>query len=240
MYLNKNSIKSTIFHRSEPLFNYQITKLKTYFTIASEAILLTIYKNNPIKIDQIRLTYSKKIVAAAGATLEIHGELESDVDLIVANHQSLIDIFSIESLVGNDVRFVGRAGIMDKWPVSVGTETVGHITIDLSDKRSIIHLIKEVKSKKGKKVVIFPEGTRNQTGKIEKFENGTRLIAEKLDLKVQPIVLTNITSVFDEKNRYAKAGTIGLHILPVVNRTDENWYAKLYEDMQATFLQFNN
>ena len=221
------------------LFSYQITKFKTYFTIASEAILLTIFKNNPKKIDQIRLDYSKKIVAAAGAKLEIFGNIEDDVDLIVANHQSLIDIFSIETLIGNDVRFVGRAGIMDKWPVSVGTQTVGHITIDLSDKRAIIHLIKEVKSKKGKKVVIFPEGTRNQTGKIEKFENGTKLIADKLDLKVQPIVLTNITSVFDEKNKYANPGTIGLHILPVVDRSDENWYTKLYDDMQATFLQYN-
>ena len=88
----------------------------------------------------------------------------------------MTDIFSLEEIIGNDVRFVGRTGIMDKWPVSRIVNRVGHITVDQKDRRAIIKLLKDVKACKGNKIIIFPEGTRSQSGKVEKLlKSGSKI-----------------------------------------------------------------
>ncbi|MDP7592397.1 MAG: lysophospholipid acyltransferase family protein [Litorilituus sp.] len=164
------------------------------------------------------------------------GSIDADTDILIANHQSMADIFSLEEIIGNDVRFVGRTGIMDKWPVSYIVDRVGHITVDQKDRRAIIQLLKDIKACKGKKVVIFPEGTRSQSGKIEPFEGGTKLIVEKLQLKAQPIVIKNILCVYDESTKTAKSGVIDIEALPPVTIKD-GWYEKAYQDMSRIFEQ---
>jgi 1-acyl-sn-glycerol-3-phosphate acyltransferase len=69
---------------------------------------------------------------------------------------------------------------MDQWSISRIVSRVGHITVDQQDRRAIIKLLKDVRACKRKKVIIFPEGTRSQSGKIDNFELGTKILVEKL------------------------------------------------------------
>ncbi|KIM10966.1 MAG: acyl-phosphate glycerol 3-phosphate acyltransferase [Sulfuricurvum sp. PC08-66] len=210
----------------------------TLFAI-TESILVYLFRKNLTTVDKIRAFFTHKIVQATGATVVVKGTLESDTHLIIANHQSNLDIFVLEDIIGPDVRFVGRKGIMDKWPTSTVVNTVGHITIDLEDKRSIIHLIKEVKAKKGLfPVVIFPEGTRQRTGRIETFEAGSKLVAEKLELKTQPCVIKNLLNVYNEKNKHTQAGIIEVEFLPPVSLT-EGWYEATHDAMQKCFTAYS-
>ena len=159
-----------------------------------------------------------------------------DTDILIVNHQSMMDIFSLEEVVGLDVRFIGRTGIMDVWPVSRIVDIVGHITVDQKDRRAIIKLLKDVKVCKGKKVVIFPEGTRSRSGKIEPFEAGAKLLVEKLKLKAQPVVIKNVLDIYDESNKTATSGTIEIEALPAVTAT-EGWYEEIHQQMSKTFNQ---
>lgn len=212
-------------------------KYTAAFYAVLEATFTPKFAFSPKIVDTMRTFFTKRIVAGLGAKVEVFGTLENDTDLIIANHQSQVDIFMIEQVVGNDTRFVGRKGIMDKWPTSVMVDFLGHITIDLEDKRSIIHLIKEVKKNKGKKIIIFPEGTRQNSGKIENFEAGAKLLADKLDLKVQGCVINNMLGVYNEHDRTAKKGTITITFLPPVTK-EENWFEKLHQAMQEKFLAY--
>ena len=148
----------------------------------------------------------------------------------------MTDIFVLEELIGNDVRFVGRTGIMDKWPISGIVNRVGHITVDQQDRRAIIKLLKDVRNCQGKKVIIFPEGTRSQSGKIETFEGGTKLVVEKLKLKAQPVVIKNILSIYNESVKIAKSGVVEVEALPAITIAD-GWYDKIQQDMKAVFEQ---
>jgi 1-acyl-sn-glycerol-3-phosphate acyltransferase len=123
---------------------------------------------------------------------------------------------------------------MDVWPVSRIVDMVGHITVDQKDRRAIIKLLKDVKICKGKKVVIFPEGTRSRSGKIEAFEAGTKLLVEKLNLKAQPIVIKNVLDIYDESNKTATSGTIEIEALPAINITD-GWYEETHQAMNKVF-----
>ena len=215
------------------LFFY-FKKYQVYLTIAAEAIALSFCRNDSTTFNKFRRFFSIRIVRCAGAKVSLTGTIDADTDILIINHQSMTDIFAMEEIIGNDVRFVGRTGIMDKWPVSYIVDRVGHITVDQQDRRAIIKLLKDVRRCQGKKVIIFPEGTRSQSGKIENFEAGTKVLVEKLGLKAQPVVIKNILAIYNESAKSAKNGVIEIEALPAVEVV-EGWYEKAHQDMSKVF-----
>ena len=212
-----------------------VFRIRTFFAhlaIAIGSMLIDHYKEDIEKVNRLRLWISRKVLRCTGLDYEVEGHLDDDTDLIIANHQSMMDIFLLEAHVGSDIRFVGRKGIMDVWPVGLVVNAIGHITIDREDRRSGVKLLKEVKAKKGKKVVIFPEGTRSSTGEIQAFEAGAKIVAEKLGLKVQPIVIKDLREYYSESEKHSRKGTVHIEILPPVELA-EGWYEKCRADMIA-------
>ena len=218
------------------MFAFYLKKYTMYVTIAAESVALSLCKPHSKTFDRFRRFFSIRIVRSAGAKVNVTGTIETDTDILIANHQSMTDIFSLEEVIGNDVRFIGRTGIMDKWPVSRIVDLVGHITVDQKDRRAIIKLLKDVKLCAGKKVVIFPEGTRSQSGKIEAFEPGAKVLVEKLNLKVQPVIIKNILSIYNESDKSATSGTIEIEVLPPIE-ISEGWYERTHHQMSNSFLK---
>jgi 1-acyl-sn-glycerol-3-phosphate acyltransferase len=219
------------------MLNFYIKKYAMYITIAAESVALSLCKQHGLTFNRLRRFFSIGIVRSAGANINLVGTIDSDTDILIVNHQSMTDIFSLEEVIGNDVRFVGRTGIMDKWPVSRIVNRVGHITVDQQNPRAIIKLLKDVKACKGKKVIIFPEGTRSQSGKIEPFEAGSKILVEKLMLKVQPVVIKNILSIYNESNKTACSGVIEIEALPTIT-IEEGWYEQAHHDMSKQFNKY--
>jgi len=196
--------------------------LSLYLVMVAGALLIYLCRNNPQRVDRLRIWVSRSALSCTGLRYEVRGELAPDTDLIIANHQSMMDIFLLESMIGPEIRFVGRKGIMDTWPVGLVTDIIGHITIDRSDRRSGVKLLKAVRAKKGKKVVIFPEGTRSFNGEIKAFEPGAKMVAEKLGLKVQPVVIKRLNEHYNESRKHSKKGTVFIEILDPVE-LQEGW-----------------
>lgn len=216
------------------MLSFILKKYKVYLTIAAESIALSLCPRHGKLFNKLRRFFSLAIVRNAGATVNLTGVIDDDTDILIVNHQTMTDIFVLEEIIGNDVRFVGRTGIMDKWPISRIVSRVGHITVDQQDRRAIIKLLKDVRACKGKKVIIFPEGTRSQSGKIENFEVGTKVLVEKLNLKAQPVVIKNILSVYNESKGTATSGVIEIVALPTVC-VKEGWYEQTHKDMKTVF-----
>jgi 1-acyl-sn-glycerol-3-phosphate acyltransferase len=212
-----------------------VFRIRTFFAhlaIAVGSTMVDIFKNDKSKTDKWRMWISRNVLRGVALTYELKGHLDEDTDLIIANHQSMIDIFLLESFVGPEIRFVGRKGIMDVWPVGLVVDAVGHITIDRDDRRAGVKLLKEVREKKGKVVVIFPEGTRSLNGEIQSFESGAKMVAEKLGLKVQPIVIKDLASFYNEGIKHSTRGTVHIEILPPVE-FKEGWLEESRTDMIA-------
>lgn len=207
-----------------------------YVAIAAQSVALSLCKNHGDRFNRYRRLFTRLILKSVGASIKLTGNIDKDTDILIVNHQSMFDIFALEQLIGNDIRFIGRTGIMDKWPVSKIVNMVGHITVNQQDSRAIIKLLKDVKVCKGKKIIIFPEGTRSQTGRIEPFEAGTKLLVEKLKLKAQPVVIKNVLDVYNESNKTATSGTIAIEALPAVTITDD-WYKQTHLAMSKSLVQ---
>jgi len=83
-------------------------------------------------------------------------------------------------------------------------------------------------------VAIFPEGTRAKDQKLLPFKQGTKIIANKLGLKVQPIVITGSKWVLNEHEKTGHSGTVYYKFLPTidVSEADKDWFEVLHKNMQ--------
>ena len=111
------------------------------------------------------------------------------------------------------------------------------ITIDRESKSSLITLFKDVKDRlsQNRVIAIFPEGTRGRGDKLLKFKDGTKILARKLNLKVQPVVIVGTRKVLDSQNLSCQSGEIKVIYLESINpKDDKEWYSKVHENMKET------
>jgi len=81
----------------------------------------------------------------------------------------------------------------------------------------------KVKAKiaRGYSILIFPEGTRNETPlKLKRFHKGGFFIAEELKLDVRPILLNGISDILPKGTLVAQPGIATLKLLPKIKHDD--------------------
>jgi 1-acyl-sn-glycerol-3-phosphate acyltransferase len=109
------------------------------------------------------------------------------------------------------------------------------ISVDRQNRAGLVKLLKDTKrilSESKRALAIFPEGTRAKDQKLLPFKTGTKFLAEKLKLRVQPVVITGSKHLLNEHNRTAHNATVRvIYLDPIdVAQAPETWY----EDMRTT------
>jgi len=172
-----------------------------------------------------------------GAKLEQEGEMDPEADMIVMNHQGIIDIVGMEALQNNHLRWVAKKELFDALWFGNLLRHGEMISLDRGNKAGLIKLLKDVKEtveNTDRAIAIFPEGTRAKTQKLLPFKQGTNMIAKKLKLKVQPVIITGSKWVLNEHDKTGHSGTVHYKFMPTidVSQADDNWFDKLHEEMQ--------
>jgi 1-acyl-sn-glycerol-3-phosphate acyltransferase len=181
-----------------------------------------------------------------GGKLEQKGVMDTSADMYVMNHQGIVDIIGLEALQNNHLRWVAKKELFDAPWFGNLLRHGEMISLDRSSKAGLIKLIKDVKESKEiyhRPVAIFPEGTRADDQPLLNFKQGTNIIAKKLELKVQPIVITGSKWVLNEHIKTGHSGTVKYEFLPsiCVKNDDKEWFEKLRIDMQKVIDdEFNN
>jgi 1-acyl-sn-glycerol-3-phosphate acyltransferase len=120
--------------------------------------------------------------------------------LFMSNHESLFDIPLLEAYVPTFVRGV-EALRQFKWPVyGWAIRLVGNIPIDRKNIHASIKSMKitEKTLKKGKSIIILPEGHRTLDGKLGPFKKLPFHLAKQAGVPVIPIGLSGL---FELKNK---------------------------------------
>jgi len=172
-----------------------------------------------------------------GARTVQHGNMDMDADMYVMNHQGIVDIVAMEALQNNHLRWVAKKELFDALWFGNLLRHGEMISLDRGNKAALVKLVKDVQISKDelqRAVAIFPEGTRAKDQKVLPFKQGTKMIANKLGLKVQPVVITGSKWVLNEHNKTGHSGTVHYHFLPTiyVADADKNWFETLYSTMQ--------
>ena len=168
-----------------------------------------------------------------GYKLEVIGNFSDEANILLINHQSMLDIIVIEELHPKNVCWIAKAQI-GKIPIIGKILSLPKmIAVERENKHSLIKLLSEAKDRveNGRVLAIFPEGTRSQTNKLLPFKGGAKLLVEKLNLKVQPIVIVGSDAMKVKEFSFKKAD-IKLFCLDLVDTSKETWLEATRESMQ--------
>ncbi len=180
---------------------------------------------------------NRLIMKLIGTKYQIFGQRDESAQLFLINHQGIMDIITLEAAELTHFRWVAKKELFETPWYGLLLRYGDMISVDRENKAGIIKLLKDIKESieiKKRAVTIFPEGTRVKGQKLKPFKVGAKLAAQKLGLKVQPIVITNSKYVLNEHDRTAHSGTIRVHYLePIdVKKASKNWYEEIQKRMQ--------
>ncbi|MBW1723282.1 MAG: 1-acyl-sn-glycerol-3-phosphate acyltransferase [Deltaproteobacteria bacterium] len=111
--------------------------------------------------------------------------------VVMANHQSLFDVWALIAKLPLQLRWVIRTGIRRMPVFGYALKRMGHIYIDRRSPRDTVRGLREAarEIRRGHSVVIFPEGTRSRDGRLQKFNRGGAVIALRSKAPVLPITV---------------------------------------------------
>lgn len=139
--------------------------------------------------------WTNSILFASGVKLNIEGLEKIDKSksyIFIGNHQSHFDVFSVFSAIPMTVRFMAKKELF-KIPIfGWALYASGTIRIDRSNRERAISSMNNAldRIRKGVSVVVFPEGTRSEDGKIRDFKKGGFVLAIKGGIPIIPISIS--------------------------------------------------
>ena len=139
--------------------------------------------------------------------------------VIVANHLSTFDIFSLYGWLGIDFKWVMKKEIKKYPGVGFGSQAVGHIFIDRSSTAEALKSINAAKEKikNGTSVIFFPEGTRSKTRELLPFKKGAFRLAYDLDLPLLPVTINGTDKVWPTGTFNLFPGNVDIIIHPSID-----------------------
>jgi 1-acyl-sn-glycerol-3-phosphate acyltransferase len=190
------------------------------------------------KTNEILHKYNALIMKLIGGNIKANGKRDNSADMFVINHQGIIDIIAMEAEQLSNIRWIAKKQLFDVPWFGNLVKLSNMISVDRENKAGLIKLFRDAKETKESNphriLTIFPEGTRNQEQKLKKFKSGAKLLAEKLELTVQPIVITNSKKLLNQHYLTGERTTVHINYLDTfkVDKRDKDWYKNLQTSMQ--------
>lgn len=148
--------------------------------------------------------------------------------IITPNHQSYIDglfvtAFLKRSVIKQTYFYAKRKHIKNKFLNFMASKN-NVIIMDLNlDLKESIQKMAEV-LKQGKKIIIFPEGTRSKTGKIGEFKKMFAILSKELNVPVVPVAISGAHDALPVGSRFPKPFTkVKVNFLEPVYPDDFNF-----------------
>ncbi|MGM0663017.1 MAG: lysophospholipid acyltransferase family protein [Thermodesulfobacteriota bacterium] len=112
--------------------------------------------------------------------------------VVVANHPGLFDVlFLIRDIPSLSV--LVKAGLARKLPLGPVLRALEYVLVPDYDRVNPLDTAEETldKIQKGRKVLLFPEGTRSPSGSLRPFRAGAFKIARMTGAPIQPVLIRN-------------------------------------------------
>jgi 1-acyl-sn-glycerol-3-phosphate acyltransferase len=117
--------------------------------------------------------------------------------VIVSNHESVLDIWVLFCVVERSFRFIAKQELFELPIFGRYMRLGGHIPVDRGNhQRAVASLAKAGDTvRAGTSIVVFPEGTRSRTGRIQAFKKGPFVVAKQAGVPVIPIAISGSGAV---------------------------------------------
>ena len=150
-------------------------------------------------------TWSRIILWSSVTPVRVIGAGNVSTDrpqVIIANHQSMFDVFAIAANMPRRFHFVAKKEL-ERIPVfGRAARAAGHVFIDRGDREAAIRSLKvanRLMREKNSTAILFPEGTRSLTGGLQPFKKGPFVMALDSGVEVVPTVIDGTLEILPKR-----------------------------------------
>ena len=153
------------------------------------------------------------ILAACGIRVRVEGLEHIDPRqpyVFMANHQSSVDIAAIVQTIPVSFRFVAKRELalipLLGWAIALG----GHVLIDRGNRTRAIRSLQRAaeRIRRGTNVIIFPEGTRSDSGELQGFKKGGFHLAIAAQVPVLPVTVSGSQRITPKRSLRVESGEV--------------------------------
>ena len=190
-------------------------------------------------------TWSKHVLQVFGVRVHVQGfeNLEQGKSYVyVSNHASMFDIPAVLGHIPDQVRIVYKKELAYV-PIWGWSLAVGHyIAIDRFKAKDAMKSLDEAarKIRNGASVLLFAEGTRTRTGKLQPFKRGAFALAARAGIPVVPLTINNSFNILPKGSLRIRPADISLVVdkpIPTSNVDGKADEMKLMEEVRQVIAE---
>ena len=170
--------------------------------------------------------WCRRAVHLAELKLETRGLQHVDLDnahLLMSNHQSAYDIFTLFAAFPGSMRMVAKKEVFRLPIMGGGMRAAEFIELDRSDRARAFAALENAKAlmASGIHVWIAPEGTRSVDGQLLPFKKGGFVLAQQMGVPILPVTIDGTRDVLPAGDyRVVKGQEVRITFHPPVAVTD--------------------
>ena len=210
-------------------------------------ILIASFDRTGNAIHNVIRAWARSILWVSRVRVELNGMEHIDTRgscILMSNHQSNFDIPVLLGSLAVQTRWLAKAELF-KIPIfGHAMRRSGFISIDRSNRESAFKSLKEAAEtiRAGTSVLIFPEGTRSDDGRIKPFKKGGFVLAVDAAVPVVPIVIDGTFEVMPKQRLRIQPRRVAVNILEAIDitgytRANRN---ELMETVRNAMVDFQN
>ena len=157
------------------------------------------------------------ILIISGIRVKVTGLENIDkkaVYVFASNHSSQIDITALQWGVPNRLSMIFKKELARipffGWQLYLGP----YVVVDRKDPQAAMKSLQRAKwvmDKKKISVLVFPEGTRSETGEVQNFKRGAFYLAAHSGYPIVPITINGTGKIMPKGTSQLKSGIVYLH-----------------------------
>lgn len=169
--------------------------------------------------------WGKTVIACCGVSLKVEGveHIPPEPSVIMYNHQSSFDIPVLAASLPGDYKLVMKDEVLAVPFVGWVSKMAGHYFVSRDGGRSDsgrLKLMARGIAEKKHTVVLAPEGTRSESGRLLDFKKGGFLLASLSGAPVVPMVVWGGKNVKKKNSRLRTGGKMSVEFFPPVYPRD--------------------
>jgi 1-acyl-sn-glycerol-3-phosphate acyltransferase len=185
------------------------------------AILLSLFDSSGNSSHVVARLWGKIQLRTTGSRVTMKGleHLDSRKSyIVVSNHQSFFDIFSLLGHLPLQFRWIAKAELFRIPLLGWAMTRTGYIPIERdSPKKAYRSMLQAAeKVREGVSILIFPEGTRSPDGLLQPFKKGVFLIALKSQAPILPVAIRGTRNIMRKNDWRAYPGHVEIRIFPPI------------------------
>ena len=186
------------------------------------AVLLTLLTNPRLAGQVAAVTWARLNAFVTPMPVTVLGRENIDLKqsyVIVANHQSLFDIFVVYGWLDIDFRWVIKKELRKVPVLGYCCEVLEHVFVDRTNTEAAVASLNAAKERlvDGTSILFFPEGTRSKTGDLLPFKKGAFRMGQDLQLPILPVSIVGTRKVLPSGTTTLYPGRAKLVIHPPIS-----------------------